>query len=66
MKKKKKDRPPVGEGRFDDHDYHGYYKSARKSEKRNRRHNAKNNVRDIAKGGMTPEEYEDYYYNDDN
>ena len=66
MKKKKKDRPPVGEGRFDDHDYHGYYKTARKKEKRNQRHNAKNNVRDIAKGGLTPEDYEDYYNNDNN
>ena len=66
MKKKKKSRHRDGDGRFEDHDYHGYYKSARKTEKRNRRHNAKNNVRDIAKGGMTPEEYEDYYHNDDN
>ena len=62
-RKKKKERD---DGRFEEFDYHAYYKTARKKEKRKQRHNAKNNVRDIAKGGLTPEDYEDYYTNDNN
>jgi hypothetical protein len=65
MKRKNKFKKET-DGRFEDHDYHDYYKSARKKEKRNRRHKSSENIKDIAKGGMTPEEYEDYFTDDNN
>lgn len=52
-------------GRFEDYDYHGYYKSARKSEKRKKRHRVNEHIRDLVQGKMTPEEYEEYYGDDD-
>ena len=61
MKKKKTNRDDSQVGRFEDHDYHGYYKRARKNEKRKVRHNKKKDIRDMVNGGLTPEEYEDYY-----
>jgi|TARA_R100000455_G_C6135234_1_gene30743 hypothetical protein len=61
MKKKKTNRDDSQVGRFEDHDYHGYYKRARKNEKRKVRHNKKKDIRDVVNGGLTPEEYEDYY-----
>lgn len=61
MKKNKKNWDEGREHRFEDYDYHGYYKSVRKGEKRKSRHNTNKDIRDIIRGGMTPEEYDDNY-----
>lgn len=65
MSKKKKDGEST-DNRFDDHDYHAYYKKARSKQRRTRRHAENRIIRDINNGGMSPEEFDDLYEHDDN
>ena len=54
--------------RFEEHDYHDYFKSARRNERKKHRHNINHKMRDVVSGHLTPEEieeFEEYYENDE-